>query len=122
MGNKNTLALAVIAIGAIVAFKYMQKQMIPYVPFAEAMAKGEYVQIIGSVDRSRGVIVGKNGITFMLTDAKGAIEVSYEGERPLNFDEAEKVVALGTYDRVTRQFRADKLLTKCPSKYEKKKK
>jgi cytochrome c-type biogenesis protein CcmE len=122
MGNKNTLALAVIALGAIVAFKYMQKQMVPYVPFAEAMAKGEYVQIIGSIDRTRGVTVSKNGISFMLTDAKGAIEISYEGDKPLNFDEAEKVVALGTYDKATRQFRADKILTKCPSKYEKKKK
>ena len=121
MNNKNTIALAIIAVGAIITLKYMQASIVPYVPFAQAKAKGEYVQIIGSIDREKGIIPESDGIRFVLTDKNGSIDVRYQGEKPLNLEDAEKVVAIGAFDKSTESFKADKILTKCPSKYEKKK-
>ena len=42
--------------------------------------------------------------------------VRYKGVKPDNFDEAYHVVAIGKYTGDA--FAADKLLIKCPSKYE----
>jgi cytochrome c-type biogenesis protein CcmE len=120
VNNKNTIALAIIAIGAIVTLKYMQKSMVPYVPFEQAKTKGGYVQIIGSVDRGKGAVPGDSGLKFTLTDKTGSIDILYPGDKPLNFDEAEKVVVIGSFDTGAGLFKADKILTKCPSKYEKK--
>ncbi|HEY1405188.1 MAG TPA: cytochrome c maturation protein CcmE, partial [Spirochaetota bacterium] len=121
MESKNTVILVVVALAAMFAFKYMSRQMVPYVAFADAMKKGEYVQVIGSIDRAKGISTEKNGIRFTLVDPKGGtLSVIYEGEKPLNIEEAEKVVAIGNYDKESRHFKADKVLTKCPSKYENK--
>jgi len=97
----------------------MQKQMVPYVSYAEAVSKGEYVQIIGKIDRDKGIAAGKDGLLFTLVDKSSSIAVKYNGESPKNIDSAEKIVAIGIYDRNTRMFIADSILTKCPSKYEK---
>ena len=115
MANKNSIILAAIALIAIFAFKYMQKQMVPYVSYAEAMSKGEYVQIIGKIDREKGVTAGKDGLRFILVDKNSSINVRYDGESPKNIDTAERIVAIGIYDNNARVFIADSILTKCPS-------
>jgi cytochrome c-type biogenesis protein CcmE len=120
MNNRSSILLFVIALGAIIAVKYMVNSVVPYVPFSQAREKAEYVQIIGSPDK-KGVTLEGKGLVFTLNDKTGSIAVYYEGDKPLNFEHAEKVVAMGTYDRKSSRFIADKLLTKCPSKYEKKK-
>ena len=119
MGNKNSIVLAAIALIAIFAFKYMQKQMVPYVSYSEAVSKGEYVQIIGKIDRVKGLTADKDGLRFTIVDRNSSISVMYKGESPKNIDIAEKIVAIGVYDKNTRMFIADTILTKCPSKYEK---
>jgi cytochrome c-type biogenesis protein CcmE len=121
MNNRSSLLLFVIAIGAIIAVKYMVNSVVPYVPFSQAREKGEYVQIIGTPDAKKGLALADKGITFTLNDKTGSIVIYYEGEKPLNLENAEKVVAMGIFDKEHSRFNADKLLTKCPSKYEKKK-
>ncbi len=121
MGNKNSLVLVAVVLVAMFAFKYMQKQMIPYISFAEAMSKGEYVQIIGMIDRAKGITVEKNGLRFTIVDSKGTIQIVYDGVKPQYIEDAEKVVVIGKFDRISKVFRADTILTKCPSKYEQRK-
>jgi len=118
MNNKNAIILIVIALGAIFALKQIQKSIVPYVPFSDAIRKGDYVQLMGSVDKQKGIVRENGGITFTLVDGKNSLEVIYEAEKPLNMDTAEKIVAMGQYDSKAKIFRADKILTKCPSKYE----
>ena len=118
MNNKNTLLLACIAIAAIITLKYMQKSTVPYVPFGEAV-KGGYVQVIGQVDKEKGVTVNNGYLQFTMKDKIGTLDVEYGGEKPFSFDAAEKIVVMGEFSNEKKKFIADKILTKCPSKYEK---
>ena len=44
--------------------------------------------------------------------------VHYPKSKAANFENAEKIVAIGKYDKNERAFIANELLVKCPSKYE----
>jgi cytochrome c-type biogenesis protein CcmE len=56
-------------------------------------------------------------MTFYLKDSSGEVmEVVYHGVKPANFEQATSIVALGTYK--DGRFDSDKLLVKCPSKYQ----
>jgi cytochrome c-type biogenesis protein CcmE len=44
--------------------------------------------------------------------------VRYHGLRPANFEDAISIVAIGSWDAGAQEFRAEKLLVKCPSKYQ----
>jgi cytochrome c-type biogenesis protein CcmE len=46
------------------------------------------------------------------------MRVRYHGLKPANFEEAISIVAIGRYDGSEKVFVADKLLVKCPSKYQ----
>ena len=46
------------------------------------------------------------------------MRVAYRGVKPGNFEDAVSVVAIGRYDPAQRVIAADKLLVKCPSKYQ----
>jgi cytochrome c-type biogenesis protein CcmE len=118
MNNKNAAVLIVIAIGTIFAVKMMTKSVVPYVPFNDAIQKSEYVQLMGSVDRKKGIVTDKSGIRFTLTDGTQSMDIMYEAEKPFNMETAEKIVVIGQYDSKALAFRADRILTKCPSKYE----
>jgi cytochrome c-type biogenesis protein CcmE len=56
-------------------------------------------------------------LTFRLRDEAGEEAwVVYAGAKPEGFEQADNVVAVGRYQGS--QFTADKLLVKCPSKYQ----
>ena len=59
-----------------------------------------------------------NMFVFSISDEETGetMLVRYKGVKPDNFDEAYHVVAIGKYTGDA--FAADKLLIKCPSKYE----
>lgn len=58
-------------------------------------------------------------LSFSIKDANGELlPVVYKGSKPGNFDSAPKVSVLGTYENGT--FHAERILVKCPSKYESK--
>ncbi len=90
----------------------------PYVGFTEARAAGSNVQVMGEIlptgtdyDPTEGTF------SFFITDDTGdRMKVVYGGTKPGNFDQATSVVCIGRYSDET--FHADKLLVKCPSKYQ----
>jgi len=58
-----------------------------------------------------------NLYSFYLVDNSGVeIKVEYSGNFPNNFESATSVVVTGKF--VNETFKADNILTKCPSKYE----
>jgi cytochrome c-type biogenesis protein CcmE len=44
--------------------------------------------------------------------------VRYKGLKPANFEDAISIVAIGQFDDGAKEFEANKLLVKCPSKYQ----
>lgn len=56
-------------------------------------------------------------LTFDLTDGKNVISVQYEDVKPDNFDSGYPVIVEGRFGE-NNQFKADKVMVKCPSKYE----
>lgn len=95
----------------------------PYVPFATARVRGgSYVQIIGKLDTSHPVIHREDQFSFRISETGGAkMDVIHRGVKPQNFEHADQIVLLGSYDPARGVFDADKLLVKCPSKYRSKK-
>ncbi len=118
MNHKKLILPVLVVVFAGVAFFSMRDMLTPYVPFNKAMESGDYVQIIGSRDRQAKPVHGEGYFSFTLKNKTGAVmKVRHKGSKPLNFEHAEQVVAMGTYDRDNNLFEADKILVKCPSKY-----
>ncbi len=93
------------------------KNSSPYVTVAQAkVAERSSVHLSGDIDKS-SVRVSKGKVTFTITDAEGSVAtVVFSGPPPANMGEATKVVAVGAMKGDV--FEANKLLLKCPSKYE----
>jgi cytochrome c-type biogenesis protein CcmE len=121
--KKQYVLIFVLALGLMIAaiLSLTDDLVSPYVSFPEAMEReGEFVQVIGTYDPGRPVQHEEGFFTFFMKDSEGNnLHVKHEGVKPLNFEHAEQVVVLGRYDSESKIFRAEKLLVKCPSKYEK---
>ncbi len=126
MKNKGAVIGLIIIIGALafsaVAFK---NNLVNAVPFQEAMkATDSDVQIMGApVAGTMAYDSNAHALHFTMRDTSGqALPVEYKGPKPEDLDSAmSKAVAInatGTYDPAQRVFVADKLLVKCPSKYQ----
>jgi cytochrome c-type biogenesis protein CcmE len=93
--------------------------MTPYVTFAEAEKSVRVVQVMGGLEKgsSRYDTVSKT-LHFNLVDleTKKVLPVAYRDVKPANFEEAVSIVAIGKYQKDG--FHAEKLLVKCPSKYQ----
>jgi cytochrome c-type biogenesis protein CcmE len=122
-------ALLVIAVGIGVIIS-TSGDASSYVCFAEAkeMAKDgddDKVHVVGSLPKdASGKIEGMfyqpekdpNLFRFMLLDEKKElVEVLYFKPRPADFERSEKIVVVGAMKEG--HFEADKILMKCPSKY-----
>jgi cytochrome c-type biogenesis protein CcmE len=96
----------------------------PYVSFDYTEKHpGKYVQVIGKRAKDSEVIHNASGFTFTLTDESGSrLTAFHNGIKPQNFEHTEQVVLLGKYSSEKKIFEAEKVLVKCPSKYEKEKK
>jgi len=115
---KLIVGIGLIAASAVFGLTAFQKSLTPYVSFKEARASSGPVQVSGDVIRAQVTYDVRTGtLIFPMKDHTGTIMtvVSHDG-KPNNFDQAEKVVAIGRCENG--QFAADHLLTKCPSKYE----
>jgi len=97
------------------AFK---SNLTPYVSFAQARSSGEPVQVAGKlVQGSDRYDETTQVLYFALEDDHGEkLLIAYKGLKPGNFHEATQVVAIGRYQ--AGQLEAEKLLVKCPSKYQ----
>ena len=75
------------------------------------------VQVVGVIVEGTWLQVGLNTYTFKLTDGNATVDVEYTGDIPGTFKPGVGITVIGTLvspDKVV----ANKLLAKCPSKYE----
>ena len=110
------VGVAVIVAALAFGSRAFVANLTPYITFAQAReAKGQ-VQIVGKLDK--GTIAYKNKtLLFGIVDDKGdRMSVAYDDVRPPNFEMATQITAIGAFDGEA--FRAEKLLVKCPSKYQ----
>lgn len=112
--------IAAVMILAFVGFglSAFQKTLTPYLSFEEATKTKGVVQVMGSLDKQSDRYDDKTEqLTFDLLDTTGhRMPVVYRGLRPGNFKDAVSIVAIGRYQ--DGRIEAEKLLVKCPSKYQ----
>src|SRR5262249_16493594 len=108
------LPLAFIGFG-LTAF---QKTLTPYLSFDEAKKSRGVVQVMGGLDKeSDRYDAAKEELSFDLVDPEGRrMPVVYRGIRPGNFKDAISMGGIGRYR--DGRIGAEKLLVKCPSKYQ----
>ncbi len=100
-----------------------------YVSFSEAKIIAEkgssnLIHVVGTLKKDdNGHIVGINSaqnklsFSFIMVDEKGDEQLVYYNEpMPADFTKSEQVVVIGSYKN--NGFVADKILMKCPSKYQ----
>jgi cytochrome c-type biogenesis protein CcmE len=114
------IAAAVVSVGgmgAVVAAFLLNAS--PYVTVAEAKTTQRHsVHLAGDILRETMDVLPSQGfVRFVVKDEKGdTIPVIYRGAPPGNMGTATKVVAVGAVEKGI--FEADKIILKCPSKYE----
>ena len=94
----------------------------PYVGIAAAKSASGSVQVKGLLDdRESAPHMEEDTFVFFLKDEETheSMMVRYKGTKPDQFDQAHHIVAVGKYHAGA--FHAEKLLIKCPSKYEQQK-
>ena len=101
------------------AFTSMRDTLTPYVSFAEAQrGPNRTLQVAGGlVKGSSDYADGALSFTIQEPKTSHTMRVRYRGVKPANFEEAISVVAIGRYSPQG-VLEADKLLVKCPSKYQ----
>ena len=114
-----TLA-GVVAIVGFVAFGAgaFRANLTPYVSFQQARSTPDAVQVSGKLVKGSDSFDEQNArLLFTLVNDKGeTLRVAYKGLKPGNFEEATQVVAIGRVKGG--MLDAEKLLVKCPSKYQ----
>ena len=118
MKTKYLIGIPIIIIFVIFGALSFKKTLTPYVSFEEAKKTSATVQVIGRVILSQvDYDTVSHRLRFPITDDGGnRMPVEYGGTKPGNFEEADKVVIIGSYQDGV--FAADQLLVKCPSKYQ----
>lgn len=92
-----------------------------YASFKEAMeAPGQEFHVVGKLNKAKPLEYNPeqnaNLFGFYLVDREGLEQkVEFNGSKPQDFERSEQVVITGKMDGQT--FKADKILMKCPSKY-----
>ncbi len=117
---KNHRLICLMIIAGFIAYSVFafQESVTPYVTFAQAKSSKSTVQVKGTLAGSQVTQYGDGrSIRFILRDDAGEeAAVVYRGVQPEGLDQATGIVAIGKYN--SGEFHADKLLVKCPSKYQ----
>ncbi len=103
------------------SFASFRQNLTPYVSYPEAMRAGRSVQVAGALAQgSTSYDEDATALLFTLRDPESSqtLRVRYHGVKPANFEDAISIVAIGRYDTGKAEFAANKLLVKCPSKYQ----
>lgn len=119
MKNKWIIGVIVILIFGGFAFYSFSSSLSPYVTLDEAAKASGQVQVLGTIVEEKEISfdLETDRLEFYLVDEEGTVTaVSYSGPRPDNLEESENIVIVGQY--INGIFHAEKLLVKCPSKYE----
>ncbi len=113
----HALGLALVLGGLLVGLTVYQKSLTPYRSFKEARETRGTVQVHGTLAPASAKYDGKE-LVFRITDTESQdqMDVIYTDVKPGNFDQARDIVAIGSYRDGA--FHAEKLLIKCPSKYQ----
>ena len=122
--KKAYIAGALVLVGFLaLGLTTFSRSMNPYVSFTEAKAAHRTVQVMGALEKgtSRYDAATKT-LLFDMVEEKSheKIAVAYRDVKPANFEDAVSIVAIGRYEPVAAGgvFTAEKLLVKCPSKYQ----
>ena len=118
MKRRHLIGMAVIAVFIVFSIFSFQSSLTPYVNFAQAKALTGSVQVRGTLVDGKVTVANEGRVVqFVLRDEAGEeVPVSYRGTKPDNMEHATSVVAIGKYK--SGHFEAEKLLVKCPSKYQ----
>lgn len=122
--NRKRLLLggaALLLLFAGFSYQAFQDSLTPYVSYADARASGRTVQVAGGLQPGSSAYETDSGVLrFTLVDPESGDEmpVRYEGLKPANFEDAISIVAIGRWDTTAESMAAEKLLVKCPSKYQ----
>jgi cytochrome c-type biogenesis protein CcmE len=103
------------------ALSSFQESLTPYVSYRQARAAERTVQVAGGLEKgSSDYSLDDSSLRFTLREeASGeTLRIRYTGLKPANFEDAISIVAIGRWDSASEEFAADKLLVKCPSKYQ----
>lgn len=112
-----TISLATLGLGGMV-YAFLNSAS-PYVTIAEAKQAGKQnVHLPGEILKpTLQTDITARQVRFRMKDEKGdEVQVVYNGPAPSNLGTATKVVAIGSMSGDV--FECDKMLIKCPSKYE----
>jgi cytochrome c-type biogenesis protein CcmE len=123
MKKKSYYFLGVVLLLAFAGFSAsaFKETLTPYVPYATALKGDRVVQVAGALAKgSSSYVATEESLYFTLQEpeTKQTLRVRYKGLKPANFEDAISIVAIGRYDQAAQKFEADKLLVKCPSKYQ----
>lgn len=125
MKNKRLVVATVVVIGvlALLIFSGMQGNTGRNLTIQQAIADpqintGKYIQMEARVvATSVKWDSTKPELIFDITDGKQSINVTFNDVKPDNFESGYPVIVEGKFT-APGQFQADRLLVKCPSKYE----
>ena len=117
--KKGYIVAAVLAVGFLVlGVTAFRTTLTPYVSFDVARKTAGSVQVMGSLEKgSERYDASKQELAFSIVDEhQRVLPVVYRGIKPANFRDALSIVAIGRYEGGA--LHAEKLLVKCPSKYQ----
>ncbi len=123
MKTINIIILVVIAaVIAIFAGAYADSSTYSDFATARKNPENEY-HIVGRLNKAKPMfyepLKNANRFEFFLTDSLGnEAKVIYNDPKPTDFDRSDKVVVIGQFEKSDGDFKASKILLKCPSKYE----
>ena len=103
------------------SFSEFKSSLTPYVPYEMAIKAQRTVQVAGGLEPETFFYEEESGylrFTLVEPETSETLRVRYEGIKPANFEDAVSIVAIGRFDREAEEFAAEKLLVKCPSKYQ----
>lgn len=119
MNNRTLILIIVTAIFMVILMFNFASNTSIYTDFKTAKNSGEEVHIVAEwVKREQTHYDSqKDEFSFFLRDTLGnEAFVIYPDPKPVNFEQADKIVVIGKFQSDT--FWANKILMKCPSKYE----
>ena len=118
--NRKILLIALIILFASYAGYNLSESVTPYVSIAEAQTSKNNVQVKGLLDKNFQPQQVDDNFNFVIRDEQTnqTMSIKYHSTKPDQFDSAYHVVAIGKYNSEEKIFHANKLLIKCPSKYE----
>lgn len=119
MNNRTLFLIILTAIFLAVLMVNFATQSSQYTDFKTAKGSGEEVHVVAQWTKREQAHYDpqKDQFTFFLQDTLGnEVLAVYPDPKPVNFEQAEKIVVTGKFQGDT--FLAEKILMKCPSKYE----